>query len=72
MSGSDDGPTTAEQTRWAALDAAQVAAQGHGIVLTVATVDQVLKWMKGEPLDFDQEAIERAVQSAYDQVAEDR
>lgn len=67
MTESADDRTTAEQDRWAALCAAQAAAQGHGIVLTVATVEQVLKIMKGETLDFDPDTSERAVQSAYDE-----
>lgn len=57
--------------RWDALKAAQSAAGGHGVVLTVATVEGVLKWMKGERLDVDPETLERAVQTAYDEAREE-
>lgn len=56
--------------RRAALAAATAAAQGYGIVLTIPLVEQVLKWIKGEPMDADPDTVERAVQFYYDQATD--
>ena len=52
------GPEDAERdranaVRWAALTAAQGVAQGYGVVLPIATVEEIVKVLKGEPSKFD-------------------
>lgn len=63
--------------RWAALTAAQSVAQGYGVVLPIATVEEILKALKGEPTRFDafdapllDQMVENALESAKQQPEE--
>lgn len=53
--------------RWAALTAAQEVAQGHGVVLPIATVEEILKVIRGETSKFgvlDPDLLERMIEGA--------